>query len=340
MDRTLSLAFAFAALLAFNGGVRGQADEICREYGETPTRESDAQGRAIPFVFGRVIVKGSNPTAKPPRVTVIYSDSSQPAIRQVLSRSGKFCFRRVGRGGTLIVDADGVEVARRQVSDLGSIRHQEDFEIFTQRTEETPPPGVISAMSSRPRNENTIELYRKAAEAEGNQQVSKAIEYVKETVSIDPGDFIAWAKLGSLYLTQNSLTEAAAAFERSLAIRADYTPALLNLGMVRAVQNQYPAAIEIFNRAVLADPASARGWRLLGEAYLQNRQGKLGVLALDRALEIDPIGMAECHLLIARLFDLAGGKKVATREYKAFLKKVPNYPDKKKLEKYIKDNPE
>ena len=50
--------------------------------------------------------------------------------------------------------------------------------------------------------------------------------------------------------------------------------------------------------------------------------------------------MAECHLLLARLYDLAGAKNLATHEYKIFLTKIPDHPDKKKLEEYIKKNPE
>lgn len=50
--------------------------------------------------------------------------------------------------------------------------------------------------------------------------------------------------------------------------------------------------------------------------------------------------MADCHLLIARLYHLAGAKHLATREYKVFIAKVPDHPDKKQLQKYIKDNTE
>ena len=70
------------------------------------------------------------------------------------------------------------------------------------------------------------------------------------------------------------------------------------------------------------------------------RQGTLGLAALDKALEIEPVGMAECHLLKARLYDIAGAKNLASHEYRVFLKKVPDYSDKKTLETYIKDNPE
>ena len=41
---------------------------------------------------------------------------------------------------------------------------------------------------------------------------------------------------------------------------------------------------------------------------------------------------------LAKLYDLAGAKELAVKEYKNFLAKVPEHPDKKKFEKYIKDN--
>ena len=57
-------------------------------------------------------------------------------------------------------------------------------------------------------------------------------------------------------------------------------------------------------------------------------------------LRLSPLGMAECHLQLAHLYQLAKANQMATKEYKIFLTKVPNHPDKKKFEKFIKDNPE
>jgi len=114
----------------------------------------------------------------------------------------------------------------------------------------------------------------------------------------------------------------------------------VNVGQMRVAQKQYPAAVEIFKHAVELEPDSATIHRLLGEAYLQAKQGSLAVQALDKAIQLDPLGMAECHLLKAHLYELAGGKNLAAKEYRTFLEKVPQYPDRKKLEKFIKDNPE
>jgi superkiller protein 3 len=200
------------------------------------------------------------------------------------------------------------------------------------------PPGVISAKYARPVNEQTVEIYKRAAEAEREKRPEKVMAAVKEIIAVDPQDFVALAKLGSLYAELNKPVEAEAALRKALTVRKDYVPAMLNIGLLKAFQGQYPAAVETFEHAVAADPTNARSYRLLGEAYFQVKRGTDGLAALDEALRIDPQGMAECHLLKARLYDLAGAKNLALAEYKAFLEKTPGHPDKKKFEKYIKEN--
>ena len=135
-------------------------------------------------------------------------------------------------------------------------------------------------------------------------------------------------------------TEAISAFKESLELKIEYTPVWVNVGMVRIAQKQFEAAIEILKHVIELEPPSARAFQLLGESYLQTKQGTLGAEALNNAIKLDPIGMAECHLQLAHLYQLAGAKQLATKEYKIFLTKVPNHPDKKKFEEFIKKNPE
>ena len=47
---------------------------------------------------------------------------------------------------------------------------------------------------------------------------------------------------------------------------------------------------------------------------------------------------AEIHLRLAALYNAAGLKDKAVAEYKLFLEKVPQYSEKEKIEKYIKEN--
>ena len=48
--------------------------------------------------------------------------------------------------------------------------------------------------------------------------------------------------------------------------------------------------------------------------------------------------MTEAHLRLAALYNGGGMKDKAATEYEQFLKKKPDYPDRKKLEKYIAEN--
>jgi len=329
------LLIAFATVAA-----RAQADDICREAsGETPSREMGSRGKLAPYVYGRISLKGVDSTAPSPRVVAVFSDSRQPALRQTVGRSGSYCFKHLGTGGVLIVEVDGAEVIRKDVSDMAAQRQEEDFEVTVAQTLRNAP-GVISATLTRQPNQRTADLYKKAAAAEANGQASNEIDIVRSIVEIDPEDYVAWAKLGSLFVSAHEMEKATDAFEHALKLKPDYTTALIDLGMIRAFTKDFPAAIELFGKAAASDPTSARAYRLLGEAYLQNRQGTLGLAALDKAIALDPVRMAECHLLKARLYDLAGAKDLASAEYRVYLKKVPDSPDRKKYEQYIKDNPE
>lgn len=330
--------FSFLLIVLFQN-VNAQVDDICAEAGYTPSMDSPfAQ---VPYIYGKINLKGFDSKAKPPKVTITLLDSQQATERWTLNESGTYCFKPKSRGGgTLIIEVDGVEATRRSLPAFGSSQQREDFEINSPNSPKSAPPGVISAKFNHPVNPKTVELYKKTAEAEGIKEPKKAIEHLKEIVAIDPADFIGWAKLGTLYFGQNSLAEAEAAFRKSLGLKVEYTPAWIQMGMIRTAQKQHEAAVEVFKHAVTLEPKSARIYQLLGEAYLLARQGSLGAEALNKAIELDPIGMAECHLQLAHLYQLAKANNLATKEYKLFLSKVPNHPDKMKFEEFIKKNPE
>lgn len=323
---------------AFVSGVFAQIDDFCTEAGFTPSLDSPFAH--VPYVFGRITLKGFDSARRRPRLAITLSDGQQNANRFLVGESGKYCFRRTSGGGVLMVEVDGIEVARRTLPSSGGSQQREDFEIFAEGGQRSSLPNTISAKFAHPPNERTADLYKKAIDAEKNKEVDKTISILKEIVVADPVDFIAWGQLGSLYTDQEKFPEADAALRRSLELRVDYTPAWINVGRLRIAQKQFEAATEILKHATELEPSSARAFQLLGEAYLQAKKGTLGAEALNQAITLDPIGMAEVHLQLAHLYQLAGANKLAAKEYKAFLTKMPEYKDKKKLEKFIKDNPE
>lgn len=336
MFRFLTLLLvSFAAVVS----TAGQVDEICKEFGYSATL--DAPRLSAPFVYGRITVLANDVNTKFPKVTITYATRSQSPSRVTVEKSGSYCFKVTsGSGGSLVVDIDGIEVARKEVPDFGPAQKREDFQVSVPNSGQMmAPPGVVSSKFSYPPNEKTADLYKTAVKAEGENDLKAAIASMKLAVSIDANDFIAWAYLGTLYFRSDQYSDADAAYRTSLTLREDYTPAWINVAKLRVAQKQLEAAIEIFKHAAALEPEDARTFRLLGETYLQNKQGTFGAQALNHAIRLDPVGQAECHLQLAHLYQLAKANHLAAEEYRKFLEKVPDHPDKIKIQKFIDKNP-
>lgn len=335
MLRLASILLFLAAAVASS---MAQVDEICKEFGYSAIL--DGPRLSAPFVYGRVTVTSNDPNAKFPKVTITYSNRSQSPSRVSIGKSGSYCFKVTSSsGGSLVVDIDGVEVARKDVPDFGPPQKREDFQVTAPSSDRSiASPGVVSTKFLYPRNEKTAELYKAAVRAEEEKALDSAIESMNEVVAIDTNDFIAWAYLGTLHFQNNRLSEADAAFRKALALREDYTPAWINVGKLRVAQKQLEAAMEIFKHAAALEPEDAKIFRLLGETYLLNKQGTLGAQALNHAIRLDPIRQAECHLQLAHLFQLAKANSLAAKEYQKFLEKVPDHPDGEKFRKFIREN--
>ncbi|MBX3297523.1 MAG: hypothetical protein KF762_17625 [Acidobacteria bacterium] len=348
MDRIVATAKHFLrsqsavciGVLALAGAVetRAQVDDICGEFGFMATL--DAPRLTAPYVYGRVRVLGAKSGEKVPKVAVTYSNRSQSPERITLGRSGNYCFRLTNRSdGMLVVDVDGVEVARRQVASFGPPQVCEDFEVIVGDGSNAERTGVISSKYRYPRNERTAAFYKQAAEAEAAKDLVAATKALQAVVKEDAKDFIGWGLLAGVLLERKLLTEADAAVRRSLELKVEYVPVWMTAGRIRTAQTQYAAAIEIFKHAATLEPKNARVYQLLGETYLLAKQGTLGAEALNKAIDLDPLGMADLHLQLAHLYQLAKAPALAAAEYKKFLAKVPDHPDKAKFEKFINENP-
>ena len=332
-----SILSTIVILLILGINVDAQADEICGEFGIIPSLEGPRLSG--PLLYGRIYVKTHNAGAPFPKISVLLVSRDQGSKRLSVGRTGNYCFKRTETGGgNLIVDIDGVEVARRALPTMAVPQHREDFDILVDTPGTIAAPAVISSKFHHPPSDKTVELYKKAAIAEAAKDVEKTTELLKQIVALDPADFRAWAMLGAYQLQRRSFQEAEIALRKSIELKQDYPSPWLTVGRLRIEQKQFEAAIEILKHAAELDPMSARAFQYLGDAYLQARQGSLGVEALRKSIGLDPIGMADNHLSIARLYELAGAKQLAAQELKLFLEKRPDHPERKKLEKNIKEN--
>jgi tetratricopeptide (TPR) repeat protein len=271
---------------------------------------------------------------------ILYATSGTVIARQNVPNNGRFRFLNLSNGQyDIAVEVENTEVARVRV-DLFSpfkndFRRDIELEWRADPAAKKEPAGVVPATDFYKRTPANQGRFGKAEEAIDKKRYADAAALLGQVVGSDAQDFQAWAELGTAQLFQGKPAEAERAYLRAVEARPTFTLAYLNIGRLRFSRKDYEGAVEILTRAVALAPPSAEANYQLGEAYLQLKKGSKAVPCFTEAIRL---GKTEGHLRLAALYNAAGLKDRAAAEYEQFLAKNPDYPDRKKLEQYIKEN--
>jgi tetratricopeptide (TPR) repeat protein len=294
-------------------------------------------------VYGDVKVEGERASGKPIKVDLtLLTESRTIVARDTVSSNGRYRFNNVPTGlYELVAEVEGQEISRSRV-DLTSplvadVRQDLAFELKSSGAAPSKA-SAISAADQYERSSANSAAFAKASNAIDAKRYDEGAELLKKIVASDPKDFQAWTVLGNVHLLQNKYADAENEFLRAIDLHPNFFLVLLNLGRAEFAQQKYDVAIEVLGRALKLRPESAAANYFLGESYLQVKKGSLAVGYLNEALRLDPKNMAEVHLHLALLYNAAGLKDKAAAEYEEFLKKRPDYKDRKKLEDYISAN--
>ena len=300
-----------------------------------------ATGMPIPIgadvIWGQIELKGLAPNEPRPVVTVLLMFNGVQLDTSQANDRGYYYFLQKSRDAAqLVVRVAGMEMGRVMIF---AATQRYDMSVNWSGAQGARPPGVVSAKdaytSRSSANQKLLDKAIKEVEKKNNKE---AISLMLEIVASDPNDFIAWAGLGSLYRGESKFSDAEKAYERSLKLKPDLMIALLSLGKLYLSNRSFEKAIAVLEKAVAADPTSVDALHFLGESYLQSKLGSKAVPVLNEAIRLAPMEKAELHLRLAALYDAAGLKDRAAGEYKLFLDKKPNFEEKDKLQKYIKDH--
>jgi tetratricopeptide (TPR) repeat protein len=269
---------------------------------------------------------------------ILYNRGNEVFARQRVSNGGRYQFNNVFNGDYyLAVELDSLEIARLPILiPANAVEHiRQDLEF---RWKPLPGAGVKSPADAYNRSSQNRALYQRASQEISGKNFTQAIATLRSLVEADPKDYPAWTDLGMVYFIQKDLEAAENSYTSAVSAKPDHVAALVSLGRVRLARKNNEGAIEPLEAALKADPKSATANYFLGEAYLALKKGSKAVVYLNEALKLDPLGMADAHLRLGALYNVAGYKDRAAAEYEQFLQKKPDYPDRKKLEDYIQAN--
>jgi tetratricopeptide (TPR) repeat protein len=273
---------------------------------------------------------------------LLYTRSNNLIGRVSIPNRGRYQFLNLADGEyDVAVEVENREITRVRVSVFSPFRtdFRKDIELeWTESLPRTAKAATVSVADSYKRSDANQKLFSKAQKATDAKKYSQAAELLLQIVISDAGDFQAWAELGNVHFLQGKFVVAENEYLRAMDAHPRFFQALINLGRLEVAQKKYEVAIEALVRALKLRPESADANYLLGESYLQLKMGSLAAAYLNEALRLDPLGMAEVHLRLAVLYHAAGARDKAAAEYEKFLKKRPDYSNRKKLEKYIAAN--
>lgn len=292
---------------------------------------------------GSLTLQGNSDQMTEPTFTVTVLANGAIVARQRVTNRGGFSFNNVPRTAvSLLVEADGLEIANYQLGTLNPppLTNRQDlilsWSLIGQARQRKAE--VLSVRNAYSRSSDNQKAFENALELQKSKKADAALKEFNKIVAIDPNDFVVWTEIGSAYFRADRFSDAETSYNKALALKPDFAPALLNLGKLYLNQKKLDQSIDVLSQALTASPDSADVNQYLGEAYLQAKKGSKAVPLLYKAIELAPIDKADIHLRLATLYNGANLKDRAVVEYKAFLQKMPNYKDKAGLEKYIKDN--
>ena len=305
---------------------------------------SFAQGARIFTLFGDIKVDESNVDEPVPlTLDVFLYKAGNVVARQRLGNNDRYRFNNLTAGMyEVVVEIDSKEVARVSKLIAGQVPDDVrlDINLAYRKTIERKSvvPEVISVADVYPRSGRNKSLHQQSTQLIADKRYEEAIAGLKELVTLDPKDYPAWFQLGVVYFIRKEYEQAEKCFVSSSIAQPSYLPANFNLGRVRLARKNFEGAIDAFENTVKLDSRYAEAFYFLGETYLQLKKGSFAVGYFEQALKLDPTGMAEAHLRLALLYDQAGYKNLAAAEYEHFLRKNPEYSQRKKLEEYIAAN--
>jgi tetratricopeptide (TPR) repeat protein len=260
--------------------------------------------------------------------------------------SGSFTFRRL-RGGsyTVIVDAgESFETAAETVDIIEPMQRRNDpgvvvpvtIYIEPKRSGSRPTVGTVDA-SAGGIPDTARELYKQAVESAQSGDRKKAIEQLKQAVSLYPKFMTALNELGVQYMALRQFKDAVEPLRAAIKIAPDAFYPRLNYGVVLVQLKDYKAAAAELGIAVQKDSSSAIAHFQFGRALVNLNSYEAAERTLKESISIGGEDVVEAHRYLAAVYIEKQDSQSAANELELYLKLVPKAADAERIRTVIKD---
>ena len=141
-------------------------------------------------------------------------------------------------------------------------------------------------------------------------EYSKAVDFLEQAVTTDPGFVMAYAKLSEAYYQGGNVDEAKRAYERALgALQGSQGRQLLDSYQIQAqhalLSNDLDSAIKLHTQAAVAYPHNAEIYLALGDAYERKGEPERAIENYEKAIKLEPNNF-RVSLGLGKLYLMAG----------------------------------
>jgi tetratricopeptide (TPR) repeat protein len=165
--------------------------------------------------------------------------------------------------------------------------------------------------------------FDEASKAMAGQEWAKAIQRLKQAISIYPQYAPAYNNMGVAYGRMNNPEKEREALEKAITLDDHFVPAFTNLAKLCLRERDSVRAETLLENALRAEPANAETMTLMAEAQLLNKRYDATITTARSVHAIPHANLAVVHYIAARAFEHENRLQDARAELEIFLVEEP-----------------
>jgi tetratricopeptide (TPR) repeat protein len=225
-----------------------------------------------------------------------------------------------------------------QVTNIGNTNNDTEYvDIYLRYDKRSPAAG--SAMPREVIFAQEIPADAKKLFEEGladfTKNQEKGTAKLEAAIKIFPEYFDALHWLGKIYISQKSYEKGYPYLLRAIDINSRSYSSYYNLGVAFYQLKQYPAALEAAKASTMLAPDSIDAHLLYGTIFRITGSYPEAEKALVKANTLAKKTNSDAHWQLALLYNRLNRNQDAIGELEAFLKLVPDSPDKNKIKEML-----
>ncbi len=198
------------------------------------------------------------------------------------------------------------------------------------------PGAIVQLRTAVELSHNVENLVALGGAYERASSLQEALDAYKAAAVADPKSAEPQEKIGQLLAQNGRCDQAIPALQRAIELAPRSSGVRTTLAECTARQGKHEEAVKLYQALLKADPKAVQAYYLLARSLHESRGAAAALPYYERAAREDPANPMP-HYYLAYAYKVKGQRARAIQEFKAFLDRKPEAPEKRDIEAEIED---